>query len=219
LPKQIPDGQQWLDVKVPEKTPAFSVWYNDLKSEGRNLRVKYYMDLHDDDLTPVLSDFQEAMTLFTAAVIAKKILNRHADKEQKRSAPGVHKGPLDAFVSGMPTSTEQTAVPHPWLGAMFTDSKHKSQPTTICPKSEEPRTTKTTEKRKCTHDAVPSDNSVVLPSPPAAPQTVQNQTSVKRVKKENVKTVKSKKGMSPAAPPGAGPLYDFFFQQRGNSFP
>jgi hypothetical protein len=167
----------------------------------------------------VLSDFQNVMTLFTEAVTATKKVVRDADRQQKRSAPGVHQGPLDAFVSGMPTSTEQAHVPHPSLGAMFTGSKHKSQPTTISPKAEEPRTTKTTNKRKCTHDAAPSDNSVVLPSPPAAPQTVQNQTSVKRVKKENVKTVKSKKGMSPAAPPGAGPLYDFFFQQRGNSFP
>jgi hypothetical protein len=175
------------------------------------------MDLHDDDLTPVLSDFQDSMTLFTEAVMAKKKLIRNADILQKRSAPGVHEGPLDAFVSVMPTSTEQADVPHPWLGVMFTGSKHKSQPTTISPKAEEPRTTKTTKKRKCTHDAAPSDNSVVLPSPPAAPQTLKNQTSVKRVKKENVKTVKSKKGMSPAASRGAGPLYDFFFQQRGNS--
>jgi hypothetical protein len=217
LPKQIPLGQQWLAVKAPEKTPAFSVWYNDLKSEGRNRRVKYYMDLHDKDLTPVLSDFKDAMTLFTEAVMAKKKLIREADILQKRSVPGVHEGPLDAFVSVMPTSTEHADVPHPWLGAMFTDSKHKSQPTTISPTAEEPRTTKATKKRKFTHDAAPSDNSVVLPSPPAAPQTVKNQTSVKRVKKENVKTVYSKKGVSPAASRGAGPLYDFFFQQHGNS--
>ncbi len=83
------------------------------RSNGRNLRVKYYMDLHDDDLTPVLSDFQDAMTLFTEAVMAKKKLIRNADILQKRSAPGVHEGPLDDFVSVMPTSTELADVPHP----------------------------------------------------------------------------------------------------------